>query len=268
VNCYESFIKKPKLALIERVSHTSKSNVSTKHEEYIEILVLEHGVAEIEISNRKFCIDANQALIIQGKVDLNLLSLPEKQPLLRMVIHDFQLRGYEQNRLMDSGVFLLHHEVNGTFFVCSYFYLEQLQCKQHSALHDELVTSILTSLLLHILCENSNKLQVDVSEITNMSKQFIEENYNQEISLMDIATYINYSVYYIVHTFKKELGISPIQYLMHCRMEKAKELLSTTNRTVSDVALEVGYQNKNYFAMLFKRNTGITPGKYRKQIRF
>ena len=69
----------------------------------------------------------------------------------------------------------------------------------------------------------------------------------------------------LLDSYGKKLTVLRGKNSMRDAMEKAKELLTDTRRTISDIAAEVGYQNKNYFTMLFKRNVGITPGKFRKE---
>ena len=120
-------------------------------------------------------------------------------------------------------------------------------------------------ILLYIIIDELKTMESNVSDVTEVTRRYIEQNYNRELTLTQIASEVNFSIYYLAHIFKREMGVSPMQYLMNCRMEKAKELLTDTRRTISDIAAEVGYQNKNYFTMLFKRNVGITPGKFRKE---
>ena len=67
--------------------------------------------------------------------------------------------------------------------------------------------------------------------------------------------------------FRSIMGLSPSEYILGLRMERAKDLLSGTDNTVTAVAESIGYNNRHYFHILFKRHTGMTPGDYRKQIK-
>ncbi|UVI28561.1 helix-turn-helix transcriptional regulator [Paenibacillus spongiae] len=95
------------------------------------------------------------------------------------------------------------------------------------------------------------------------AKRYMEENYYTDITLATLAklTYVN--EYHLAHLFKDEVGISPIQYLIQCRMEVAKRYLQTTGLPLRDIAERVGYKSETSFLTLFKRMTGTTPGKYR-----
>lgn len=95
------------------------------------------------------------------------------------------------------------------------------------------------------------------------AKRYMEENYYTDITLATLArlTYIN--EYHFAHLFKEEVGVSPIQYLIQCRIEVAKRYLQTTGLPLGEIAERVGYKSETSFLTLFKRMTGTTPGKYR-----
>lgn len=78
------------------------------------------------------------------------------------------------------------------------------------------------------------------------------------------AEALHVNAYYLSHTFKKIIGYSPMQYITRRRIGEAQNLLITTNRTVTDIALQCGYNNSNYFQVVFNNIVGMPPGKYRK----
>jgi YesN/AraC family two-component response regulator len=105
----------------------------------------------------------------------------------------------------------------------------------------------------------------ETNSISRGIKEYIDKNYTRNITLKDIANALYVSTDYVSHIFKKELGDSPINYLINRRINEAKKLLATTTKPVSEVASMVGYDNVQYFTMLFKKVTGQSPGGYRKQ---
>lgn len=94
-------------------------------------------------------------------------------------------------------------------------------------------------------------------------KAYIKKNLNMELSRNELAEMVYFHPDYLSHTFKKQVGISISDYILQERIKEARILLSTTNGSVSEVALEVGYANAAYFTRLFKRSTGMTPKEYR-----
>ena len=104
-------------------------------------------------------------------------------------------------------------------------------------------------------------------EIANKAINFLKCNYMKEnLSLNDTAAFLNISVPYLAVLFKQETKKNFSAHLLEIRMEKAKELLRTTSSTVGEIAEAVGYSSSQYFAVCFKKYTGISPGAYREGI--
>jgi transcriptional regulator GlxA family with amidase domain len=87
----------------------------------------------------------------------------------------------------------------------------------------------------------------------------------QELPLNELAHSLNLSESRLRHLFKKEMGISPVQYLKAQRMQKAKELLEKTYLNVKEVMLRVGISDQSHFVKDFKKIYGFSPAKYRSQ---
>jgi len=98
-------------------------------------------------------------------------------------------------------------------------------------------------------------------------KSYIIEHYNEEdLNLERIAREFKLSPYYLSHTFKRVEGEKLWKYLREVRLARAKELLETTDMSITDIALEVGYSDTAYFCTLFKKEVGVSPTRYRKNI--
>lgn len=97
--------------------------------------------------------------------------------------------------------------------------------------------------------------------------EYIEENYNKDISLVQVANYIGFSSFYLSKLIKESLEINYVTYVTTIRIEKAKQLLIDNQLNISEVAYEVGYSEPKYFSNVFKKMVGMTPSSYRKQQR-
>lgn len=105
-------------------------------------------------------------------------------------------------------------------------------------------------------------------KIAEQALNYLKEHYNKEdLSLNEVAEYLNISVPYLAVLFKQETKKNFGAHLSEIRMEKAKELLRTTSDTVSEIAEKTGYNSAQYFAVCFKKYTGSSPGTYRNQLK-
>lgn len=107
-------------------------------------------------------------------------------------------------------------------------------------------------------CDYSSKTYVE------HALQFISSNYNH-ITVNDIVTYIGINRSYLSSIFKKELGVSPQEYLICFRLKKAAALLTKTTLSIKEISSTIGYQNPYNFSKMFKKFYEITPTNYRLQ---
>ena len=114
--------------------------------------------------------------------------------------------------------------------------------------------------------EHSGKNRIDYSnEYVVRSREFIRNNYQQNIRLTDIAANSFVSTYYLSHIFKERTGYTPMNYLTNLRIEKAKELLKGSEYSISQISQMVGYEDLQHFSNSFKKHTGHSPRHYRQQ---
>lgn len=128
------------------------------------------------------------------------------------------------------------------------------------------------SLLLQLLVILARKKRMTEQAIhreqqkqINKVLELIYRNMDKELTVEDMAKECCQSVGYFSHLFREAVGMPPHAYLTEIRMERARELLTHTDRSVADIGTEVGYTDQNYFSRCFKRHTGIAPSAYRKK---
>jgi len=95
--------------------------------------------------------------------------------------------------------------------------------------------------------------------------EYIENNYQKDISLDDVSGYVYLSPVYFCRFFKEETNINFLTYLTNVRMGKAAEILIKREKKISEVSHLVGYKNTKYFTRVFKKHYGIVPSEYLKQ---
>lgn len=94
---------------------------------------------------------------------------------------------------------------------------------------------------------------------------FIEENLDRDLSLAAMAAEVAVSPLYLPRGFKAAVGQSPHQYVIRRRIERAKELLSSGDTPIVDVALSVGFSSQSHLSSWFLRLVGVSPAEYRRQ---
>jgi AraC family transcriptional regulator len=94
---------------------------------------------------------------------------------------------------------------------------------------------------------------------------YIHDAFDRDIKLADLAALIDISQFHFSHQFKQSLGISPYQYLLQQRIERAKQLLVQTDRSILDIALECRFNSHSHLSKQFRQLTGVTPRKYRSR---
>ena len=112
--------------------------------------------------------------------------------------------------------------------------------------------------------QSAKNRNLKLSEILNIAKTYIDNNYQKELSLSQVAKYIYLSDSYFAHSFKNKFGISPKSYILKVRIETAKELLENTDNKISDIAFSVGFSSQQRFNDIFKKQVGVTPLKHRQ----
>jgi signal transduction histidine kinase/AraC-like DNA-binding protein len=110
-------------------------------------------------------------------------------------------------------------------------------------------------------------LNSETQQVVRRAMACVHEHYREPLSRDGIAAHVGVSKRHLTRCFDEELGLSPIAYLNRYRVKRARELLEKGNRTITEIALDVGFSSNSYFARVFRREMGVSPGVYREQSR-
>ncbi len=99
------------------------------------------------------------------------------------------------------------------------------------------------------------------------AQMWLQDNYSRDIRLSEVAERFEMSVRSFNRRFKAATNKSPLQYLQEIRIQTAKDLLKTSNLTISEIAFKVGYSDMGHFTGLFKKLLSTTPSEYRTTVR-
>ena len=145
----------------------------------------------------------------------------------------------------------------------AYFFEEIMKSCLSNDPAEKLRGNALLMQLLYALYSDQNSEKVS-SGAVQRCKKYMEENYTEEITLQTLGELTGYSHIHIMRLFKREVGVTPHQWLTEIRINHAKAWLSDGNATLEEIAERCGFSSPSHFKILFKNVTGFTPGAYRR----
>lgn len=132
------------------------------------------------------------------------------------------------------------------------------------------IESLSNVLAVHLLRQHATaKLHVPIYEGGLSQRQllqvldYINDHLAQEIKLADLAALLDMSQFHFCHLFKQAIATTPYQYLLQQRIERAKQLLRRTDRSIMEIAFECGFNSHSHLSKQFRQLTGMTPTAYR-----
>ncbi len=111
---------------------------------------------------------------------------------------------------------------------------------------------------------NKRRLSGEAQRLVRLAMAYLHENYAEPLSRRDIARHVGITEDHLTFCFRQELGTTPIEYLQRFRINQAKRLLKETERSVTEIALDVGFSDSGYFSRIFRREVGMAPETFRR----
>ncbi|MBF1720833.1 MAG: AraC family transcriptional regulator [Streptococcus sp.] len=236
---------------------------------FTELFYVVDGKGEFNIQGQRFPVKANDFVIINPQVEHTELSSPD-EPLEYIVLGINGLSFSNLTPVSEGGhpfsFFNLRDEQKD---ILRYLNAMVQEATSQSMSYELVCHNLLEILLIKILRHQHFDLEVGkqskATKDISFIKHYLETYYHESIQLEDLASMTHLSRFYISHSFKKEIGMSPMEYLIDIRIKESKILLRTTNYSISQVADIVGFTTPTYFSKQFRKSTGISPTDYREQ---
>lgn len=181
--------------------------------------------------------------------------------------------GYGTERVLQEAGFELKNQV----FECDWIdeldrLFEQLCCVRSGVIDTEkyLIGSFQILLSFHVKAHYDKILPARNKSAARdhvaTAVKYVNDNYCHRLSVNEVASACFVSAHYLSNIFKKEMGISPQQYIIDVRIKRAKELLSIKHLSITDIANSVGYSDVLAFSKIFSKVTGVSPTNYRRAL--
>lgn len=230
---------------------------------FTELFYVVKGNGSFCLRNEIFQISSNDLIIVPSNTEHTERSY-NANPLEYIVL------GIEGITFLDAGT-------SGSRIIYNYtektellnllnLILKEVQNKQPG--YHLVCQNLLDVLLIQII--RRQKLVPATISSTKMSKecgqikQYLDSNYADNITLDTLAAMAHMNKYSFVHAFTKYAGQSPIRYLITRRLDTSKNLLTSTDFSISQIAASVGFSSPSYFSQVFRKEMNMTPNEYRK----
>jgi len=130
-----------------------------------------------------------------------------------------------------------------------------------------MISSIVLSILGTVYYKSKNEQYTDsyIVDKINEARNIIKNNTESALSQEDIAKKLGLGYSWYRRMFKEYTGVSPAQYHLQQKLMKAKELLMTSNKNISEIAYSLHFENVCQFSTFFKKKEGITPSEFKKR---
>lgn len=231
---------------------------------FAELFYVKSGRGTFIIENQSFPIAKNDLIIINPNTEHTEVSL-DTYPLgyIALGVEDliFSFR--------DKKNYFLFNCKNSRLDLTYYFLTIQNEIEQNLPGCELICQDLLEILTLYLIRHTDSAFEIAPTKNTNREcsrvKRYIDSNYQDDITLDSLAEMVHLNKYYFIHAFKKYYGQSPMSYLIQKRIQVSRELLESTDYSISDIARLCGFSSPSYFSQCFRKHCDISAQDYRRQ---
>ena len=232
---------------------------------YAELFYIVGGDGQFRIEDELYPIRANQMVVVNPNVIHTEVSY-EAHPLEYIVlgIEGLELSIGENG---DSRFRILNYADGEVILSCLRNILLEIEVSQSGY---ETVCQAYMEILIVRLMRSTSFAVTTAPTVPLVNRQsaairhYIDRHYKEHLTLDLLAEEANVNKYYLAHAFKREYGISPINYMIACRIEESKRLLAETDLSMSQISGILGFSSPSYFSQSFRRAESVSPIEYRR----
>lgn len=235
---------------------------------HTELFYIVGGKGQFLIEDQVFPVDVNNLVIINPNVIHTEDSL-NAQPLEYIVLG---IDGIELATSANSnGQFcILDHFESAEISSCLRNILREMEQKNTG--YEDVCQAFMEILIIRLMRSTSLSVPPEPQVIAGNRqctsvKRYIDLHFKESLTLEQLAEDAHMSKYYLSHAFKREYGISPINYMISRRIEESKYLLTETDLSMSQISQLLGFSSLSYFSQVFHRTQGVSPKEYRQSLR-
>jgi len=231
---------------------------------HLELFYIVGGKGQFLIQDQLHPVNPNNLVIINPNVTHTEVSL-NAQPMEYIVL------GIEGIELATS------EHSNGQFNILDHFESVEIsgclrnilrEMEQKNTGYEDVCQAYMEILIIRLMRNTALAVPTEPQVISGNRqctavKRYIDLHFKEPLTLEQLAEDAHMNKYYLSHAFKREYGISPINYMITRRVEESKYLLAETDLSMSQIAQLLGFSSLSYFSQVFRRTQSLTPMEYR-----
>ncbi len=238
----------------------------TKRDDFQSFLLIltTDGCGRMSYKGQNCLLEKESAVLIDCSLYQEYATLPgHRWHFYYIHFNALSLKGYRET-LMDT---LTPVKLRSLKYGCEL--MEQICRLSHHtdilsyAAQSNAISCILTEMLYSLVNDNAHSFSLNRMDVAALA-EYIHNHCTEQLHLDDFTQFINLSKHHLIRVFGKQFGMSPYKYMHLCRVNRAQNLLRTTDMTVAQIAYAVGYNDPVIFIRHFRTFNGTPPGAYRK----
>lgn len=232
---------------------------------HVELFYIVGGKGQFLIEDQLYPVSTNHLVIINPNVTHTEVSL-NAQPLEYIVLG------------IDGIELAIQENSNGRFCILDQFgsveissclrnILREMELKYTG--YEDVCQAYMEILIIRLMRSTGLSVPAGSQAVTGNRqcaavRRYIDLHFKEPLSLDQLAAEAHMNKYYLSHAFKREYGVSPINYMITRRLEESKYLLAETDLSLSQIAQLLGFSSLSYFSQVFRRTQSVSPMEYRQ----
>ena len=252
----------------QTVASSTVTRAVHRYERFTEMLYVYQGAGQYIAGGYSYPIRTGDILLYnQGDLHEVTSSLHHEIGTFCFGISGLHLRGLPEGHFTRAETGFVRPAVDEIDHIQSLCEMIYEHAERRTGYSDEIVSHLLPALVLLAASLPPDARAADQPHnlvLANRICQYIGTHFTEQLTLEDIGEALSMSPYHLAHIFKDMTGMSPIHYMIRCRIGEAQNLLISTDYSATQIAAIVGYTNVNHFNAIFAKLVGLPPIRYRR----
>ena len=263
-----------KLNLPIQINFLKDENIERQFNKYPKLYIALNNGFSLETKGENYLLEKDEIVIVNSNILHSIIT--KETPVVEVIINSEYFSDYNssfENTIFDD-MPLSQEKYGNTLETLKIKVIEIIRIYNKSSMNNQLLTlnkiiEFADFLIDNFAVEQNNSFGYIYNDNNKIHQiiDFIDKNYNQEVSLKETASVLNINPQYLSRFFKQQAGIGFLNYLNKIRIKKSLKCLLSTNKSILEIAVDYGFNDSKNYTRAFKQEFQMTPGEYRKKIK-